>query len=1236
MSELVADKSHVPLRHISLRVPWHDNGWNGCICSDPQANAACLALPNIQLERDDDSEIENCAKSIEELDEEKWPACMAESGTFMAPFEFSRKITMAYSKTSEIHKHILPTNLRHPAYAAVAIPYRWAHRRHAWEIAEQYGLNVDAELEPTEPEWLKKSAWMQHSKNQEAVLEGFFKGIEPDKSLCIFYAKQTPLVDDDRRVIIGAGWVKSISRLKEFDYSIEGGIKSYLWERTIQHSIRPDYKDGFLLPYKEILQLSQVDVSINPADFVAYAPEDRRIEFSYMAEHVTNDGAIASLLACRKAIEKSRRYVEGPWDRVLRWIDARLGELWRLRGPYPGLGAALNAFGIGNGNFLAYELSSFVEENEDPWPLIDSVFSKTSQLPSDVTSLVSSDMIEKWNYIKAEKPQRMALLKLLARFEITLEQALRFYNEELREQSRINCEDEDLITNPYLFYELDRHSLEPISFWTIDRGLYPAISVQEKHPLPLESKMESATDARRVGALIVNLLEQATDQGHTVLAQGTLIKIIHELELETKCPVDRDHMAILEPRLSASLVLTELDTSERAYQLSRLSKMGEIIRTSIQRRIKGKRHEISVDWNNRLNTVLGDYEGTDTDEDSARIEKCAALKELAESRVSVLIGPAGTGKTTLLSILCNEPSIKKAGVLLLAPTGKARVRLQQATGIVAQTIAQFLLPIDRYDEVTGEYRISSQGRKDVVKTVVVDEASMLTEEQLGALLDGLQGVERLILVGDPSQLPPIGSGRPFLDIVTYLRSEKVDSMFPRVSQGYSELIIKRRQKGADREDLSLAEWFSGRPIAPSDDEILSAIYEKEHLEHLRFVSWENAEDLHESLLKVLSEELGLDRVKDAIGFEQKLGGTLSNNYIYFNRGAAKSAEAWQILSPVKGMPYGVRDINRLIHTTYRSQTVEFAQSRSRKIPRPMGSEHIVYGDKVINVINKRRSNIWPKDGLKYVANGEIGIAVGQFKTKKMNYLPWALQVEFSSQPNYTYDYVKSDFSDETNPCLELAYAITVHKAQGSEFGLCFLILPDPCRVISRELLYTALTRQQNRIVIFHQGERASIRRYASGYYSDAAQRLTNIFEAPAPRKVRDRWFENKLVNLSARGEPMASKSEVIIANLLADAGIEYVYEQEFVGNDGQLRLPDFTIEDAESGTTYYWEHLGLLDDQKYRDKWEQKLAWYRNQGVIPIEDGGGERGTLIRSWEEPGGGIDSQRIKKLIEYALKS
>jgi hypothetical protein len=349
-------------------------------------------------------------------------------------------------------------------------------------------------------------------------------------------------------------------------------------------------------------------------------------------------------------------------------------------------------------------------------------------------------------------------------------------------------------------------------------------------------------------------------------------------------------------------------------------------------------------------------------------------------------------------------------------------------------------------------------------------------------------------------------------------------------------------------------------------------------------------------------------------------------------------ENWQILSPVRNQPYGVEALNRTIQATFRAKTKEFATARWRKIPKPMGREEILYGDKVIQVQNERRSKVWPKDNaLQYVANGEIGIVVGHFKTKKSNYsgLPKSLEVEFSSQPGYKYSYFPGDFGEETDPNIELAYALTIHKVQGSEFGITFLVLPNPCRLLSRELLYTALTRQKEKVVILHQGDRNELKVYSSDAYSEAARRLTNLFVPPDPVEIHDKFLEDRLIHCTRRSDLVTSKSEVIIADLLFSKGIDYQYELKLPDPaGGPPRYPDFTFEDDEMGITYYWEHLGMLRVPTYRWRWERKLAWYKDQGILPHDEGGGPNGTLIITKDDPRGGIQSNEIEQMLNEIL--
>jgi hypothetical protein len=188
-------------------------------------------------------------------------------------------------------------------------------------------------------------------------------------------------------------------------------------------------------------------------------------------------------------------------------------------------------------------------------------------------------------------------------------------------------------------------------------------------------------------------------------------------------------------------------------------------------------------------------------------------------------------------------------------------------------------------------------------------------------------------------------------------------------------------------------------------------------------------------------------------------------------------------------------------------------------------------------------------------------------------------------------------------------------------------------MLSRELLYTALTRQKDRIVILHQGPRSDLRKYSSDDQSETARRLTNLFALPAPIAVDGRIFEENLIHRTNREEMVRSKSEVIIANELAHRKVDYTYEQPLT-IAGATKYPDFTIEDAESGRNFYWEHCGMLHVPSYLRRWEAKVVWYKNQGILPYDEGRGPRGTLVITRDEANGSIDSAKINHILEAVL--
>src|SRR5690606_1140711 len=168
-----------------------------------------------------------------------------------------------------------------------------------------------------------------------------------------------------------------------------------------------------------------------------------------------------------------------------------------------------------------------------------------------------------------------------------------------------------------------------------------------------------------------------------------LICRVRAAPVDPKCALTTDLFDFSEAFLGEELTKSEGANGESNFQVHRLALVGDVIRRFVERRAAGARHDGRHDWRARVDLAIGSTAmPSDTRDEAGRTEKARALAELHASRISVLIGPAGSGKTTLLRSLCSLPEVRDGGILLLAPTGKARVRLEQVTGEAgAQTIA---------------------------------------------------------------------------------------------------------------------------------------------------------------------------------------------------------------------------------------------------------------------------------------------------------------------------------------------------------------------------------------------------------------------------------------------------------------------------------------------------------------------------------------------------------------------
>ena len=213
-----------------------------------------------------------------------------------------------------------------------------------------------------------------------------------------------------------------------------------------------------------------------------------------------------------------------------------------------------------------------------------------------------------------------------------------------------------------------------------------------------------------------------------------------------------------------------------------------------------------------------------------------------------------------------------------------------------------------------------------------------------------------------------------------------------------------------------------------------------------------------------------------------------------------------------------------------------------------------------------------------VFNGEIGVvqAFGFdkniWKTLKTRYGPRLKRfaVEFTRKPGITVGYgnniphgEKFRRNESVEENLELAYAVSIHKSQGSEFGHTFVIIPaSKKRPVSAELVYTALTRASRHCTLLLENDVTSLLDARRRENAQTPQINSSLFAPHVVKSaLRDRrgWYEAGKIHEALSGDMLRSKSEVIIANLLHGREIPFRYEKPLFAGDGTLRLPDFTV-----------------------------------------------------------------------------
>jgi len=1203
----------VTTHHLTVRVAWHDSEWDGTICRHPSQNSYCLALKRIREGRVDAAEDAAHGRRWDQIDGADLPPCVAESGGFLSPRPVRRLFQHPYQSWSPDHQHLKDTWVDIPPYSFLATPYRWMLAAEGPRLEEELHTHLSHDKQDNQ------TAWVWNRERQNQLLGAGFGRVGPG-SLVLAYCKDGhPLAEgaqSSTRLVVGAGFIEEMST-KPMEYLVSGQKLSFpMWDRIVQHSIRRDAARGVLIPYHAYLALKlPPEEKERLLQEIAVIPDSANIlDFSYGAEFITPDSALSVLRRLLTSVQTVQKHglVAGPWQQRMEWLSAQIAECWSSRGAWPGLGSVLQGFGIKYGGALCLELllQGRIGPEQDPWPLIDQIVLGLEQPPGPEFVPHLAAQRRAWQGLNTE---RKKLLRLLSRFALTPGQARRWYRQDRRPRP---VTDLQVLQNPYLLAELDEADENDgaIPLSVIDRGLLPDSKIITV-PIESPSNVETAIDERRVRAVLTEVLKLAARRGDTALRFDEVYDRVQKLAIDQPPDITEDWIngdlrsgKFLDDRLQVDVVpINERDGPKMLVSLTELRLGERNVGPALTGRAKlTPATPITANWGELLRN--GPLKNVDLGSErsmAAFEEQVAALQRITSRKLGVLIGPAGTGKTTVLGALAQHPILRDGKITFLAPTGKARVRLQQATGQDAKTVAQFLFQHERYNTSRQQpiLRTDLTTKIQAGRTLVIDEASMLTIVDIYVLLMSLDAnwTQRVILVGDPSQLPPIGPGRPFADLVAKLDgAAEIGEVMAKLTTS-----VRGSAEGGSAA-LQLAAWYSADAPPAGSDAIFEDLARLHDVGDISLRYWQTPDELHQVLSEQLQSVLALSSATDKEAFNASLGITATAV-------DADRVDRFQLLSPVRHRPFGTTELNRTIQSTFRAEEVRASRS---KWGVSVGDEDIVKHDKVIQVRNQQRYGAVPggREEKILLANGELGIVVDTQRFPKS-----AIFVKFERRPE-VFRYLPGEFSSGSGP-LELAYALTVHKAQGSEFQTVFVILPKNSPIVSRELLYTALTRAKQKLVLLVEGEDLSeLFELSSPSHSETGSRSTHLF-GPAIRRSQSVPYAEGLVHVTKKGDSVRSKSELYIADRLFDAGFDYQYEPEFHGpRTGGVAHPDFVISTL-AGEALIVEHLGRMDDPVYRARWDHRRSWYLENGY--------EVGRNIFTTDETGFGAD--KIDRLVE-----
>ncbi len=387
-----------------------------------------------------------------------------------------------------------------------------------------------------------------------------------------------------------------------------------------------------------------------------------------------------------------------------------------------------------------------------------------------------------------------------------------------------------------------------------------------------------------------------------------------------------------------------------------------------------------------------------------------AVLESAKNGIVILTGGPGTGKTTTINILIRYFEEAGMAIFLAAPTGRAAKRMTEATGYEAKTIHRLLeLSGVVSDEKRAAFFERNENNPLEADVIIIDEMSMVDIHLFQSLLKAVVPGTRLIMAGDVNQLPSVGAGQVLKDLID--------------SRCFPVVMLQKIFRQAVESDIVVNAHRINR-----GEEISLENKSRDFF----FLERDYPEVIYKHMIQLIQDKL------------PRYVGAGSNEI--------------QVLTPMRKGPLGVETLNGILQ-----QYLNPADRAKKEYVYGDG----VYreGDKVMQIKNNYQLE-WeivsrygiPVDKGLGVFNGDTGTI------KEINDQAQTIVVEYDEQKRVTYSYGQADE-------LELAYAVTIHKSQGSEYPAVILpLLSGPKMLFNRNLLYTGVTRAKQCVTIIGRSE----------------------------------------------------------------------------------------------------------------------------------------------------------------------